>query len=281
MIVQLLDPKMDFIFKKIFGNEQEKSVLLSFLNLALKPVQAIVDVELRNVEITKESLENKNSRLDIKAVTDTGTIINVEIQLINKFNMGKRTMYYWSKLYSEQLKEGEDYKMLNKIVCINILNFNYFKETENYHSIFKVKETISNMVLDDDFEVHFLELTKLKVFDKNDPLSGWGMFLKQPASDMVEEAEETVVEIKKAKEELYKISSNEDERELYRIREKAYLDELSAIAEAQARGREKGLEEGRKEQSLQIAMSLIGLLPDRIIAEKTGLKVEEIQRLKK
>ncbi|MGL5125081.1 MAG: Rpn family recombination-promoting nuclease/putative transposase, partial [Fusobacteriaceae bacterium] len=79
MIVQLLDPKMDFIFKKIFGNEQEKSVLLSFLNLALKPVQAIVDVELRNVEITKESLENKNSRLDIKAVTDTGTIINVEI----------------------------------------------------------------------------------------------------------------------------------------------------------------------------------------------------------
>ncbi|MGL5056967.1 MAG: Rpn family recombination-promoting nuclease/putative transposase, partial [Fusobacteriaceae bacterium] len=158
MIVQLLDPKMDFIFKKIFGNEQEKSVLLSFLNLALKPVQAIVDVELRNVEITKESLENKNSRLDIKAVTDTGTIINVEIQLTNKFNMGKRTMYYWSKLYSEQLKEGEDYKMLNKTVCINILNFNYFKETEHYHSIFKIKETTSNMLLDDDFEVHFLEL---------------------------------------------------------------------------------------------------------------------------
>ncbi|MGL5057066.1 MAG: hypothetical protein ACRC6A_06845, partial [Fusobacteriaceae bacterium] len=89
--------------------------------------------------------------------------------------------------------------------------------------------------------------------------------------------------------------------ELYRIREKAYLDELSAIAEAQARGREKGLEEGmekgievgiekgiekgievgRREQSLEIAMSLIDLLPDEIIAEKTGLKVEEIQRLKK
>ncbi|MGL5049842.1 MAG: hypothetical protein ACRC6E_04310 [Fusobacteriaceae bacterium] len=109
----------------------------------------------------------------------------------------------------------------------------------------------------------------------------------------------------KAEEELYKISSNEDERELYRIREKAYLDELSAIAEAQARGREKGIEEGmekgievgiekgievgiekgievgRKEQSLQIAMSLIGLLSDEIIAEKTGLKVEEIQSLKK
>ncbi|MGL4945305.1 MAG: Rpn family recombination-promoting nuclease/putative transposase, partial [Fusobacteriaceae bacterium] len=225
MIVQLLDPKMDFIFKKIFGNEQEKSVLLSFLNLALRPVDPIVDVELRNVEMTKESLENKNSRLDIKAVTDNGTIINIEIQLTNKFNMGKRTLFYWSKLYSEQLKEGEDYKQLNKTVCINILNFNYFKEIESYHSIFKIREDKSGVILEDDLEIHFLELTKLSGFDKNDPLTGWGMFLKQPASDIVEEAEETVIEIKKAKEELYKISADEDERELYRIREKAYLDE--------------------------------------------------------
>ncbi|MGL4404074.1 MAG: PD-(D/E)XK nuclease family transposase [Fusobacteriaceae bacterium] len=122
------------------------------------------------------------------------------------FNMGKRTLFYWSKLYSEQLKEGEDK---------------------------------SGVILEDDLEIHFLELTKLSGFDKNDPLTGWGMFLKQPASDIVEEAEETVIEIKKAKEELYKISADEDERELYRIREKAYLDEISALAEAEAKGQPK------------------------------------------
>ncbi|MDX8334921.1 Rpn family recombination-promoting nuclease/putative transposase [Candidatus Cetobacterium colombiensis] len=81
MCTNLLDPKMDFIFKSIFGNEKEKSVLLSFLNAAIKSDSPIVDVEMRNVEITKEAIADKNSRLDVKAVANDGTIINVEIQL--------------------------------------------------------------------------------------------------------------------------------------------------------------------------------------------------------
>ena len=202
MCTSLLDPKMDFIFKSIFGNEKEKSVLVSFLNAAIKSDSPIVDVEMRNVEITKEAIADKNSRLDVKAVANDGTIINVEI--------------------------------------------------------------------------HFLELPKLKGFSVEDPLSGWGMFLKEPSSDVVEEAEETVKEIKLAKKKLYLISSDEDERERYRMREKGKLDEISALATAE----EKGRAEGENLAKINIAKGLIGLISDELIAEKTGLSVEEIKKLK-
>ncbi|MGL5798208.1 MAG: Rpn family recombination-promoting nuclease/putative transposase, partial [Cetobacterium sp.] len=117
-------------------------------------------------------------RLDVKAVANDGTIINVEIQLRNEYNMPKRTLYYWSKLYSEQLKSGENYLNLNRTICINILNFIEFKETLGYHSVFKILEEKEKIVLNKDFEIHFLELPKLIKFSKDDPLSGWGMFLK-------------------------------------------------------------------------------------------------------
>ncbi|MGL5099444.1 MAG: Rpn family recombination-promoting nuclease/putative transposase [Fusobacteriaceae bacterium] len=276
MCISLLDPKMDFIFKKIFGSENDKSILISFLNAALKTENPIVDVELRNVEITKEAIEDKNSRLDVKAVTDKGMIVNVEIQLSNQYNMTKRTLYYWSKLYSDQMKEGDNYSDLNKTVCINILNFIQFKNAENYHTVFKIKEKRENFILDDAFEIHFLELPKLKIYDVEDPLTGWGMFLKEPSSDMVEDAEEAIHEIKNAKKKLYVISADEDERERYRMREKGRLDAQSALAEAI----EKGIEKGKKEAKLQLAKSLIGLLPDEIIAEKTELSLEEIKNLK-
>lgn len=276
MCTSLLDPKMDFIFKSIFGNEKEKSVLLSFLNSAIKSESPLVDVELRNVEITKEAIEDKNSRLDVKAVADDGTIINVEIQLRNEYNMPKRTLYYWSKLYSEQLKEGENYLNLNRTICINILNFIQFKETQNYHSIFKIIEEKENIVLNKDLEIHFLELPKLVEFRVDDPLSGWGMFLKEPSSDIVEEAEETVKEIKLAKKKLYVISSDEDEREKYRMREKARLDAASALATAEL----KGKVEGERLAKLSIAKSLLGIIPNELIAEKTGLSIEEIELLK-
>ncbi|MGL4868523.1 MAG: Rpn family recombination-promoting nuclease/putative transposase [Cetobacterium sp.] len=276
MCTSLLDPKMDFIFKSIFGNEKEKSVLLSFLNSAIKSESPLVDVELRNVEMTKEAIADKNSRLDVKAVANDGTIINVEIQLRNEYNMPKRTLYYWSKLYSEQLKSGENYLNLNRTICINILNFIEFKETQGYHSVFKILEEKDKIVLNKDFEIHFLELPKLIKFSKDDPLSGWGMFLKEPSSDIVEEAEETVKEIKLAKKKLYVISSDEDEREKYRMREKSRLDAASALATAELKGRAKG----EKLAKLEIAKSLLGLISDELIAEKTGLSMKEIDELK-
>ncbi|MGL5639167.1 MAG: Rpn family recombination-promoting nuclease/putative transposase, partial [Cetobacterium sp.] len=181
--------------------------------------------------------------------------------------------------------EGENYLNLNRTICINILNFIQFKETQNYHSVFKIIEEKENIVLNKDLEIHFLELPKLVEFRVDDPLSGWGMFLKEPSSDIVEEAEETVKEIKLAKKKLYVISSDEDEREKYRMREKAILDAASALATAELKGLEQGLEQGKVEgerlAKFEIAKTALkNGLSLEIISGITGLSLEEITALK-
>ena len=155
----LLDPKMDFVFKNIFGSEKNPKILISFLNATLKPKDLITSVEIKNTDINKNYLEDKFSRLDVKATTSNDEIINIEIQLKNEYNMIKRSLYYWSKLYSEQLNEGEDYSLLKRTICINILNFKYLK-TRMFQSDYRKKEIHTNEELTDIEENHFIENEK-------------------------------------------------------------------------------------------------------------------------
>lgn len=108
----LLSPKVDFVFKKIFGNEKHPEILISFLNAVIKPQSLIKSVQIRNTDIDKEYLSDKYSKLDIKALTDKGEYVNIEIQVKNEYNMIKRSLYYWSKLFESQIVEGDDYDKL-------------------------------------------------------------------------------------------------------------------------------------------------------------------------
>ena len=83
----LLDPKMDFVFKNIFGSEKHPNILISFLNATLKPKDLITEVEIKNTDLNKGYIEDKFSRLDVKATSSNNEIINIEIQLKNEYNM--------------------------------------------------------------------------------------------------------------------------------------------------------------------------------------------------
>ena len=144
----LLNPKIDFVFKKIFGSEEHPEILISFLNAVLKPKNNITDVEIKNTDIDKSYIEDKFSRLDVKAVTSKNEIINIEIQLKNEYNMIKRSLYYWSKMYEEQLNEGDDYSKLERTICINILNFKYL-DNNRIHNGYRLKEIETNEELTD------------------------------------------------------------------------------------------------------------------------------------
>ena len=87
---------------------------------------------------------------------------NIEIQLKNEHNMIQRSMYYLSKMYEEQLGEGEEYSNLSCTVCINILNFKYLK-TERFHTGYRLKEIDSNEELTDIIEMHFIEIVRPEV----------------------------------------------------------------------------------------------------------------------
>ena len=73
--------------------------------------------------------------------------------------MDKRSLYYWSKLYSGQLTVGQDYRELKKTITINIINFNYL-EGDSFHKIFHIKEDSTGKILNDLLEIHFVELIK-------------------------------------------------------------------------------------------------------------------------
>ena len=284
----LLDPKMDFVFKNIFGSEKNPNILISFLNATLKPKDLITSVEIKNTDLNKGYIEDKFSRLDVKATTSNNEIINIEIQLKNEYNMIKRSLYYWSKLYSEQLNEGEDYSILKRTICINILNFKYLK-TRKFHSAYRLKEIYSNEELSDVAEIHFIEIPKLEEgSDEKDMLVAWIEFLKDPESEKVRSLEMSIDEIRQAKDELIRMSNDDTQRELYEMRAKTLKDKISALNEAERKGMQKGMQKGIKEgmqkgekkKALEIAKSMIDMgLDKKTISKTTGLDLSEIEKL--
>ena len=291
----ILSPKVDFVFKKIFGNEKHPNILISFLNAVIKPTDLIKSVQIKNTDIEKEHIEDKYSRLDIKAVTNNGEHINIEIQVKNEYNMIKRSLYYWSKMYEGQLTKGQDYDTLSRTICINILDFKYLKN-DNFHNCYRLKEKNTNEELTDVMELHFIEIPKLRKLenseDISDMLEAWITFIERPTSELIDKLEMSSDEIKEAKEELLRLSGNDKERERYEKRFESLLEQNSLLANAERKGLEKGLQkgiekgkkeglkEGAKQEKILISKNLLDVLDDETISNKTGLSLKEIKELR-
>ena len=288
----ILSPKVDFVFKKIFGNEKHPNILISFLNAVIKPTDLIKSVQIKNTDIEKEHIEDKYSRLDIKAVTNNGEHINIEIQVKNEYNMIKRSLYYWSKMYEGQLTKGQDYDTLSRTICINILDFKYLKN-DNFHNCYRLKEKTTNEELTDVMELHFIEIPKLRKLenseDISDMLEAWITFIESPTSELIDKLEMSSDEIKEAKEELLRLSGNDKERERYEKRFESILEQNSLLANAERKGLQKGIEKGKKEglkegakqEKILIAINLIkNGLDNELIRNTTGLSIKEIIQLR-
>ena len=272
----LLDPKVDFVFKNIFGSQNHPEILISFLNATLKPIKKIIRVEINKTDIEKQFIEDKYSRLDVKATTSNDEIINIEIQLKNENNMIKRSLYYLSKMYEEQLNEKEDYSKLVRTVCINILNFKYLK-TDKFHTGYRFKEIETNEELTDVMEVHFIEIPKLEnSSDEKDILVAWTEFLKDPESEIVRDLELSIDEIRQAKDELIRMSNDKKQRELYDMRANSLRDKISELNAAEKKGREEGIKEGKIEIVRNMKKSGLDI---ESIAKLTGLSIDEIESI--
>ena len=280
----ILSPKVDFVFKKIFGNEKHPKILISFLNSVIKPTDLIKSVEIKNTDIEKEHIEDKYSRLDIKAITNNGEHINIEIQVKNEYNMIKRSLYYWSKMYESQLTKGQDYDSLSRTICINILDFKYLKN-DNFHNCYRLKEKNTNEELTDVMELHFIEIPKLRKLENSeevsDMLEAWITFIERPTSEIIDRLEMTSSEIKEAKEELIRLSGNDKERERFERRFESLLEQNSLLANAERKGMQKGIQEGIQKEKIEIARNLIkNGLDDKLILNSTGLSIDEINKLR-
>ena len=236
--------KLDMIFKKIFGDENHKEIITSFIADILEiPLESIRSVNIGNVELQPEYSEDKSGRLDLKLDVD-GRIVNVEMQMKNVTAFKDRTLFYWAKLFGD-LPSGAEYKSLRQTVCVNILDFNLFNEYKGYHSHFQVLEKDRRELLTDKFSIHFFELKKLGKYGSGKPVEEWlSLINAEKESDLM--AIETTTQNPRIKEVIFKIrelSADEKFRELSFKREKYLHDRASELGDA----KEKGILIGRQE----------------------------------
>src|SRR5699024_136426 len=176
---QLMDLKIDYAFKQLFGNEKNKEITVIFLNAILQKTDRnqIKDIAFTNTEINQEDSDDKQSRLDLMVITDTDERINVEIQFTNQYDMIKRSIYYWSKMYTGPFGKGRGYKELRPVIAINILNFSIFNQTDCFHTSYHLYEDEHQIKLTDVMEFHFIEMDKLIRDWKADKLDPWNSVL--------------------------------------------------------------------------------------------------------
>ena len=287
---------VDYAFKRVFGKNGNESILKdlleSILNIEIK------SITIQNPEIPKNMKDGKIGILDVRAELNGDEITEVEMQVQDQHNIDKRSPTYLTKIYSDQLKEGEQYIEVKKVVVINILNFDYYKRN-SYHSVARMmfEESKENEKVDlgyivedkyatKDLEMHFIELPK---FRKKDPdmsnkLEQW-LCLICNEEDKIKMAESKNEEIEKAKKELEKLAMNPEDRELYELRLKAIRDEMnirySGYIDGMAEGEAKGRAEGKNERNIEIAKNMLKENVNiQFISKMTGLNLEEIEKLK-
>ena len=179
--MRFADPKSDIAFKKIFGNENQKEILISFLNAVLNFTgdKEIVDIEILNPYQAPKIAELKETNLDVRAKNREGVTFIVEMQIEYQSFFPKRVLYYVSKAYVGQIKKAVNYPKLNQVIFIGIMDFSYF-EGEAYISRHLILDEKTHTQAMRDFEFNFIELPKFKKSEEEleSTLDKWIYFLK-------------------------------------------------------------------------------------------------------
>ena len=286
----------DYFIRYFFGLKGDEDLLLSFINAIMidSNFATFVSVDILNPFNLSEKAGNKESIVDLKATTEDGTVVIIEIQTYSTKNFFERTLYYWSKNYSSLLKQGNKYSKLRPVISINLIDDILFDKTDKrMHTCYLLKEKNTNKILTDHIQLHYVEIPK---FDENadikKELKNWILFLKSnKEEDMSQLLKEDTIFEKAIKKYNY-FTDNEDllneydRREAYLVYQHSLMRDfkeegkLEGIKEGIKEGIEKGKLEGIKENSYTIAKNLKKSgLDVKFISENTGLSLEEVEKL--
>lgn len=274
--MQFVNPKNDVAFKKIFGNEQNTAILISFLNavLDLPAERAIQAIQLLNPYQTPTIDSLKYTLLDIKATDKRGITFIIEMQVEYVPHFIKRFLYYTSKAYVAQIERGQDYPRLNQVIFIGILDFVAF-EGEAYltrHFFCNDKTGEQNIT---DLELTFLELPKFtkREAELETTLDKWLYFIKYAGDLEVIPANTDVDPLRSAYEAANRFGWRPDDMDMYVNRGIKIQDERGALQAAEARGEARG--EQKRAQTIAHNLLTQGLDVAQVAAA-TGLSEEEV-----
>src|SRR5436190_1078120 len=241
-----IDPTVDYAFKHFLGRESTIPILIDVIDqvLAPPPGHEIQAIELLNPFNPKEFLDDKLSILDIKARDQSGRQFNIEMQMLFHRSLEQRILFYWSKLYQQQLHEGERYWTLRPTITICFLNDLLFPQLPDYHLTFRLLEQKHLVPFVNDVAIHILELPKFKKPETElaNGLDRWLYFLRHAATIDVDEVPAQLRQplILRAMEELKMLSQTDVERERYEARRIWQLDYNTSMRDARQMGAEDG-----------------------------------------
>ena len=240
----LMKPKIDFAFKEIMTDEKARIGFLSAV-LKLKP-EDIKETHILNPYLGKVHEEDKLGILDVHILMNNNTEIDTEIQLSEMRIWANRSLFYASKMYTDQIEQGQKYDVLKKCVSISILDFELFKDQEEFYSSFHIREDQRNFLFTDKMEFHVIELPKLPK-ERKEESSDVELRAKFINSEREEEFDMLAKQnpyIESAYKKLQVISQDKEKRLEYEAREKAIRDYNQCMYEAEQRGIEIGEQRG-------------------------------------
>jgi len=283
----ILQPKNDVVFKALFSRGKPR-ITQAMLEAILK--MKIDKLELdKSTDLLNENADDKNGRLDLRAIINGNTECDIEVQLVSNDNITERFLYYWAKMYTANLKIGDKYSDLRKTISIIILDddFKLTKNLERPQTTWRIRESeATHLVLTDYFEIIIIEIPKVvKAYQKtpNDEVLQWMLFLDNPEKEEVARIMEENKDIKEAKEELERISQDDILRRKALNRTLEIADKLQLKKEAKE-AREKGLADGLvigiEKQKKAVIKKLHELnIPIKQIAKVVELKEEEVKEI--
>lgn len=275
-----LDPKNDVAFKKIFGTEKNKDILIHFLNdiLTFKERSPIVDVEFIKTVLDPEIALQKTSIVDILCTDEKKNQYIVEMQVAKTSGFEKRAQFYASRAYSSQSRVGDRYQDLKEVIFLAIVDYDIFPKKDQYKSehIILDKKTYEQDL--EDFSFTFISLPRFtkKLEELVSLEDKWCYFLKNAEQTSQEDLEKIIDSsgiLQKAYHELNRFYWNKQELLNYDAAEKIRRDNLAVL--------EEKLNEGKIEGKMEMARGLLKQgISISIISVASGLSEEKIRSLK-
>ena len=286
---KLLKPRNDLVFQKLFGEQKNKEITGHLLSLILGKEVYNVDLDVNKQMIGKrEGL--KTCILDIRAKFNDGEECNIELQVSPYKHMPDRMLQYWSMNYINKLERGEDYSKIKPTIAVLITCYKLdeIKEIPRYHTSWSLREDKeTDAVLTDKFQVHVLEIPKVKDIEiQTDELAQWMSFINDPEDGRLEKMMyENNKYFKQARKELEYLSGDKDFQEIVEKRALALMDQEVQTRLAKEEGREEGRTEGisigEKNKKIEIAKKMKAKnMPIEEIMELTELSKEDIENIK-
>lgn len=282
--MDFLDVKTDFAFKKVFGSEQSKAILIDFLNAVIDfgdvGITDLTIVDPYRIPLLKGM---KDSYVDVKAVLSDKRKVIIEMQVLSVEGFEKRVLYNAAKLYSTQLKRSEKYSTLEPIIALTITDFEMFQEFDRVISYWNLREKESLIQYSGDIELIFIELPKFTKSENelHSVTDKWIYFIKNAGElDFIPKtfSEPNLLD---AFELANTAGMNKDELEIQFKRRDFIWLQKGSLEKAQKDGWKQGVQEGRekgkREEKLSIARNLLARNVDlEIIVAGTGLSKDII-----